>query len=102
MSLRKATRAADRAGQVIVGVAVDRIVTPGATKTQPPAPAVIHARLGAGIWIEQAHLTPALLTTLKHAASMPNPLFMNGSAGGSPPGACPGSCRASTRPSTEA
>ena len=75
MSPREATRAADRAGQVIVGVAVDRIVTPGATKTQPPAPAVIHARLGTGIWIEQAHLTRALLTTLKHAASMPNPLF---------------------------
>jgi superfamily II DNA or RNA helicase len=54
---------------------VDRIAVPGATKTRPPAPAVIHARLGAGIRVEQAQLTPALLTTLKHAASMPNPLF---------------------------
>jgi hypothetical protein len=75
MSPCEATRAADRAGQVTVGVAVDRVATPGATKTRPPAPAVIPARLGAGIWIEQAQLTPALLTTLKHAASMPNPLF---------------------------
>lgn len=49
MNLREATRAADGARQVIVGVAADRIVTPGATKTQPPAPAVIYARLGAGI-----------------------------------------------------
>jgi hypothetical protein len=64
-----------RAGQVTAGVAVARIARPGSTKTRPPAPAVIHARLGAGIRVEQAQLTPALLTTLTHAASMPNPLF---------------------------
>jgi superfamily II DNA or RNA helicase len=75
MSPREVTRGADRAGQVAVGVAVDRIAVPGATKTRPPAPAVIHARLDASIRVNQAQLTPALLTTLKHAASMPNPLF---------------------------
>src|SRR5262249_48995147 len=37
--------------------------------------AVIHARLGAGVRLDQAELTPALLATFKHAASMPNPLF---------------------------
>ena len=36
---------------------------------------VIHARLGAGIRLEQSELTPAFLATLKHAASMKNPLF---------------------------
>lgn len=72
---REVTRAAERAGRVTVGTAVDRIGVPSSTKTRPPVPAVIHARLGAGIRLEQAELTPALLTTLKHAASMPNPLF---------------------------
>ncbi len=72
---REAARAADGAGQVSVGTAVDRIGIPGSTKTRPPAPAVLHARLSTGIRLEQAELTPALLTTFKHAASMPNPLF---------------------------
>jgi superfamily II DNA or RNA helicase len=75
MTPREVMRAAERAGRVTVGAAVDRVGVPSSTKTRPPAPAVIHARLGAGIRLEQAELTPALLTTLKHAASMPNPLF---------------------------
>jgi hypothetical protein len=75
MTPREAARAADCAGHVTVGSAVDRLGTPGSTKTKPQAPAVIHARLGPGIRIEQPELTPALLATLKHAASMPNPLF---------------------------
>jgi hypothetical protein len=36
---------------------------------------VIHVRLGAGIRLEQTELTPALLASFKHAASMPNALF---------------------------
>jgi hypothetical protein len=36
---------------------------------------VVHARLAAGIWVEQAELTPGLAATLRHAASMRNPLF---------------------------
>jgi superfamily II DNA or RNA helicase len=75
MSPREVRRAADRAGQVTVGIAVDRVGVPGSTKTRPPAPAVIRARLGAGIRLEQTELTPALLASFKHAASMPNPLF---------------------------
>jgi hypothetical protein len=35
----------------------------------------VHARLGARIAVEAAALPPALLATLKHAASMPNPVF---------------------------
>lgn len=41
----------------------------------PPAPAVIHARLGAGVSLERAGLPPALLGSLKHAASLHNPEF---------------------------
>lgn len=39
---------------------------------QPPA--VVRATLGATITVHAAELPPALLATLKHAASMPNPL----------------------------
>jgi superfamily II DNA or RNA helicase len=72
---REATVAASRAGQVIVGAAVEQIEVAGSTKTRPEFPPVIHARLGAGIRLEQSELTPAFLATLKHAASMKNPLF---------------------------
>jgi len=72
---REATAAANRAGRVIVGAAVERIEVAGSTKTRPEFPPVIHARLGAGIRVEQSELTPAFLATLKHAASMKNPLF---------------------------
>jgi hypothetical protein len=69
MTPREATAAANRAGQVIVGAAVERIEVAGSTKTR------IHAQLGVGIRLEQSELTPAFLATLKHAASMKNPLF---------------------------
>jgi superfamily II DNA or RNA helicase len=58
-----------------VGAAVERIEVAGSTKTRPEFPPVIHTRLGAGIRLEQPELTPAFLATLKHAASMKNPLF---------------------------
>ena len=72
---REAAAAASRAGKVIVGPAVDRIEVAASTKTRPEFPPILHARLGAGLRLEQSELTPAFLTTLKHAASMPNPLF---------------------------
>jgi superfamily II DNA or RNA helicase len=75
MSPREVTRAAERTGPVTVGVDVDRLAVPGSTRVRPPAPAVVRARLGAGVRVEAGELTPALLATLKHAASMPNPLF---------------------------
>ena len=75
MSPPEVARAADRAGQVTVGMAMNRLNAPASTKTRPPTPAVIRAQLGAGIRLDQAELTPALLATFKHAASMPNPLF---------------------------
>ena len=75
MTPREVATAANRAGRVIVGTAVERIEPAGSTKTQPQLQPVIHARLGAGIRLEQSELTPAFLATLKHAASMKNPLF---------------------------
>jgi superfamily II DNA or RNA helicase len=75
MSPREVATAANRAGRVVVGTAVERIEAAGSTKTQPQLQPVIHASLGAGIRLEQSELTPAFLATLKHAASMKNPLF---------------------------
>ena len=75
MSPREVTRAADRAGRVVVGSEVKRLGSPVSTATRPTAAPVIHARLGAGIRVEQAELTPGLAATLRHAASMHNPVF---------------------------
>ena len=75
MTPREAASAANRAGRVVVGTAVERIEAAGSTRTRPQLQPVIHARLGAGIRLEQSELTPAFLATLKHAASMKNPLF---------------------------
>jgi superfamily II DNA or RNA helicase len=75
LSPREVNRLADRARSVTVGMAIDRIEAPTSTRTRPALPAVVTARLSAGIRLETTTLTPALLATLKHAASMPNPLF---------------------------
>jgi superfamily II DNA or RNA helicase len=68
-------RAADRAGKVPVAGEVTRLATPSSTATRPPAPPFLSVRLGAGIRLEQAELTPGLAATLRHAASMHNPEF---------------------------
>ena len=75
MSPQELKRAADRAGKIAVATKVTRLVTASSTATQPQAAAVLRARLGAGIRVEQAELTPGLAATLRHAASMHNPLF---------------------------
>jgi superfamily II DNA or RNA helicase len=75
MSPREVARAADRVGTVSVGTRVDRLATPSSTKVNPQPAPIIRARLGAGIRVESPELTPSLLATLKHAASMPNPVF---------------------------
>jgi hypothetical protein len=80
MTPREAVAAANRAGRVAVGSGVERISAAASTKTRPECPPVIHARLGAGIRLEQSELTPALLTTLKRAASMPNPVVLRAAA----------------------
>jgi superfamily II DNA or RNA helicase len=75
MTPRELKGAADRAGKVAVATEVTRLVTPSSTETRPRAAPVLCVRLGAGIRVEQAELTPALAATLRHAASMHNPVF---------------------------
>lgn len=75
VSPREVKRLAVRVGTPRVGTAVDRLVAATSTRTRPQLPGVVHARLGARVTVVSADLTPALLSTLKHAASMPNPLF---------------------------
>jgi superfamily II DNA or RNA helicase len=75
MSPREGERAAGQAGRVLVGSEVTRLAAAVSSATRPAPVPVIHARLGAGIRLEQAELTPGLAATLRHAASMHNPLF---------------------------
>ena len=75
LSPREVSRLAQKLGSVSVGVAVKRLGQPTSTRTVPQAPAIVHARLDAGVTIGCEDLTPALAATLKHAASMPNPDF---------------------------
>jgi superfamily II DNA or RNA helicase len=72
---REVSRLAQRLGSVSVGVAVKRLGQPTSTRTVPQAPPIVRVRLGAGVTVQGEDLTPALAATLKHAASMPNPLF---------------------------
>ena len=75
MSPGEVSGIARRAGRVVVGAGVDRLSTPVSTRIRAAPPSVLHARLAAGIRVESGELTPALHATLKHAASMPNPIF---------------------------
>ncbi|MHB8329354.1 MAG: TOTE conflict system archaeo-eukaryotic primase domain-containing protein [Acidimicrobiales bacterium] len=71
-------RAADLAESMrplAVGPTVRRLHASAATKMHPQPPAVIRARLDAGISVERAGLPPALLGSLKHVASLHNPEF---------------------------
>src|SRR3954470_9782780 len=72
---KEVTRLAQRLGQGAVGADVNRLRPPPPTKIAIQPPAVVRARLGATITVEAAELPPALLATLKHAASTPNPVF---------------------------
>jgi superfamily II DNA or RNA helicase len=75
MTPKEVSRAADQAGRVPAGSEVTRLASPTSTKIRPEAVAVVRARLGAGIRVELADLTPALAASLRHAASMHNPQF---------------------------
>ncbi len=61
--------------RVPAGRDVTRLAAPVSTKIRPEAAAVVRARLGAGIRVELADLTPALAASLRHAASMHYPQF---------------------------
>jgi superfamily II DNA or RNA helicase len=75
MTPREVSRAADKVGRVPAGSEVTKLSTPVSTKIRPQAATVVRARLGAGIRVELSDLTPALAASLRHAASMHNPLF---------------------------
>ncbi|TDD66381.1 helicase [Jiangella aurantiaca] len=75
MSPREVGRLADKLGGVRAGTGVDRVTAPASTRIRPAMPLTVPGRLGAGLRLEIDTLAPALLATLKHAASMPNPLF---------------------------
>lgn len=75
MSPAEATGVARRAGRVAVGTGIDKIGAAVSTRIRASAPPVVHADLTSGIRLASDELTPALHATLKHAASMSNPLF---------------------------
>jgi len=75
MTPKEVSRAADKAGRVPAGREVTRLAAPVSTKIRPEAATAVRARLGAGIRVELADLTPALAASLRHAASMHNPQF---------------------------
>jgi len=66
---------ADRATTVTTGSQVDRLGRSSAARVQPPVPPFIPATLGVGLALTRRSLPAALLAMLKHAASLPNPLF---------------------------
>ena len=75
MTPGEVARLAGRAGAVTVGSRVTRLAAATSSRIRPAPAAVIRARLGAVIRLEVDELSPALLATVKHAASMPNPVF---------------------------
>ncbi|MDP9226818.1 MAG: DEAD/DEAH box helicase family protein, partial [Actinomycetota bacterium] len=75
LSAQEANRLAQRLGRISVGASVQQLRAATATRVEVRTPPVVHARLGARITVAGADLPPALLATLKHAASMANPVF---------------------------
>lgn len=75
VSPRELTRLTKRLGMVSVGASVKRLRAATSTRISVAPPTVIHARRGSVITIDGTNLPPALMATLKHAASMPNPIF---------------------------
>ena len=69
------TRAATRLGTLRTGSGVDKVLKPSATKIDLPVPRSVDVELSGTIRVKAASLPPALLATLRHAASMPNPAF---------------------------
>ncbi len=75
LSPSDAARMARRAKQTPVGLEVTAVSKSVATRVQPHLPALVRAELGATLIMESSQLTPAALTTFKHAASLSNPKF---------------------------
>jgi hypothetical protein len=75
LSPREADKLARRLGQVHVGSGVDRLRPATSTKIAIQVPHKVRAGLRAAITVDASNLPPELLATLKHAATMPNPVF---------------------------
>ncbi len=75
MTPREVVRLAQRLGKVSVGSEVDTLHPARATRITIRAPAIVHAQLAARITVAGDDLPPALLATLKHAATLQNPVF---------------------------
>ncbi|MET3807856.1 superfamily II DNA or RNA helicase [Nakamurella sp. UYEF19] len=75
MSPREVARLARQFGDVRVGSAVDKVRPSTSTSIRIPLPAAVHAHLDSMVTVVARDLPPDLLATLKHAASMPNPVF---------------------------
>ncbi len=73
MTPRDVTRVLGRLGEPAVGTGVRSLARTDASQIRVPVPPVVHLQLGARITIRAADLTPALASTLMHAASMRNP-----------------------------
>jgi superfamily II DNA or RNA helicase len=69
------TRTVSALGTVRVGHTVDRVQRAVATKIDLPVPPVVQIVMGSQIRVLALDLPPALLASLRHAASMSNPLF---------------------------
>lgn len=72
--VRRAYLAA-RLGTVRTGGGVLRVVKPLATKIAVPIPKPVDVEVCGTLQVKAASLPPALLATVRHAASMPNPAF---------------------------
>ena len=70
-----AARVAKDAKRALVGSDVAAMTRSDATRVRPQLPPVINAELGAGLILDSSQLTPAALSTFKHAASLANPKF---------------------------
>ncbi len=75
LSRSAATKIADQSRRAAVGSNVRSLARATASKVHPRLPPVLHAELDAGLRLEAAQLTPAAMSTFKHAASMANPKF---------------------------
>jgi superfamily II DNA or RNA helicase len=75
MSPGQVATAVGRVGEVRAGAGIDRVRAASSTVIRPAVAPVVRVRLSAGVRVEGEDLTPDLMATLKHAASMPNPLF---------------------------
>ena len=75
LSPREVDRLAGRVAPPRVGAAVTRVEPVTASGIRPQPAPLVHVTLDAGVGVDMAVLTPPVLATLKHAASMPNPAF---------------------------